>query len=40
MEKRADIEEESKGRDQANKKSWPSLAEEEESKDVRVQMEI
>ena len=40
MEKRANIAEESKAKDQANRKSWPSLAEEEESKDVRVQIEI
>ena len=40
MEKRASIEEDSKAKDQANRKSWPGLAEEEESKDVRVQIEI
>ena len=40
MEKRADIQEESKARDQENRKSWPDLQEEEESKDAKVEIMI
>lgn len=36
MEKRAEINEESKAKDQGNRKSWPALEEEEESKDGKV----
>ena len=40
MNKRAVIEEESKGKDQTNRKSWPDLGEEEESKDGTGKMVI
>ena len=39
MEKRADIQEESKSKDKENRKSWPDLEkEEEESKDAKVEI--
>ena len=39
MEKRADIQEESKSKDKENRKSWPALEkEEEESKDAKVEI--
>ena len=38
MEKRPDIQEESKTRELTNRKSWPDLEEEEESKDANLQM--
>ena len=38
MKKRADVEEESKGNDHLNRKSWPNLEDEEESKVANVQM--
>jgi hypothetical protein len=34
MEKRTDIQEESKAMDKANRKSWPDLHEEKESQDT------
>ena len=38
MEKRADVQEESKAKDQGNKKSWLDLEQEEESKEPKVEM--
>ena len=38
MEKRAIIQEESKAKEQANRKSWPVFEDEEESKDAKVEM--
>ena len=37
MEKRAEMQEQSKAKDQESRKSWPELEEEEESKEVKVQ---
>ena len=38
MEKRSEIQEESKAADQTHRKSWPDLAEVEESKDAELEM--
>ena len=38
MEKRSDVQEESKKADQTDRKGWPDLAEQEESKDANVEM--
>ena len=38
MEKRSEIQEESKAADPTHRKSWPDLAEEEEFKDVNIDM--
>ena len=37
MEKRAEMQEQSKAKDQESRKSWPELEEEEESKEAKVQ---
>ena len=38
MEKRSEIQEESKAADKTDRKSWPDLTEEEESKDANMDM--
>ena len=38
IKKKAEMQEEFKARDEANSKSWPDLAEEEEFKDVNIDM--
>ena len=38
MEKRTDIKEESKAKNEENRQNWPDLEEEEESKDAKVEM--